>query len=249
MRFIKFIVLAVLLLTPPALFCASIAGSLDLTQKAESLYTPPLKLMAAADYPIDAEEGEIIYQLSFPEQKLWESNEWYFAVDRKASQEEMREVLVVLDGYISNPNYPLQPQVTEYGRIFVFTDYNTMVYGRYTGIGKIVNLVIFIVFLLVCFWMTSRIIGGIVNIFEVKSDGKRRALKRELTAFSIFMTFGVGLFLALAVRTFGLSLALSLNMGVFSMAVVALYPVYLVVDLAVWIIKKIVRKIKQKRGN
>lgn len=249
MRIIKFLVLAALLLVPPVLFCASISGSVDLTQRALPLFTPSLNLFFAADHPVSAEEGEVVYQLSFPDQELWGSKEWYFAVNRQATQEEMREVLVVLDGYISNPDYPLEPIMTDYGKAYTLGTYNTVIWGKYTLWGNVVNIFVFIVFLLVCLWMTARLSGGIVDIFGVKSDGLRGALKRELTAFSIFMTFGVGLFLALAFRRFGLSLSLALNFGVFSMLMVVLYPVYLVIDVAVLIIRKIVRKIKQKKEN
>ena len=77
-------------------------------------------------------------------------------------------------------------------------------------------------------------------------ENKKKVLKRELTVFLIFLLFGVAPFIVLIFRSFGLSLSWNLNIGMISMLVVALYPVYLVIDLVIWLIRKMIRAIRKK---
>ncbi|MFH1552807.1 MAG: hypothetical protein ABID83_04130 [Candidatus Omnitrophota bacterium] len=76
--------------------------------------------------------------------------------------------------------------------------------------------------------------------------GRRRFVKRELTVFLIFFLFGIAPFIVPMFFTFGISLTWDLRIGMISFVVIALYPVYLVIDILVWIIKKIVGAIRKK---
>lgn len=80
-------------------------------------------------------------------------------------------------------------------------------------------------------------------------ENKKKVLKRELTVFSIVIFFGIVPFLAITFHTFGLSLGWNMNVGMIAMIVVALYPVYLVIDLLVWGVRKIIRAVRRKSAE
>ncbi|MFH1552835.1 MAG: hypothetical protein ABID83_04270 [Candidatus Omnitrophota bacterium] len=77
-------------------------------------------------------------------------------------------------------------------------------------------------------------------------EGRRRFLKRELTVFLIFFLFGVAPFIVPMFFTLGLSLTWDLRISMISLLVIVLYPIYIVIDILVWMIKKIVRAIRKK---
>ncbi|MFC1480139.1 hypothetical protein ACFL5Y_01680 [Candidatus Omnitrophota bacterium] len=77
-------------------------------------------------------------------------------------------------------------------------------------------------------------------------EGKRKFVKRELTVFMIFVLFGVAPFIAFIFSNFGLSLTWNLRVSMISLLVIVLYPIYIVLDVIVWIIRKMIRAIRKK---
>ncbi|MFC1643805.1 hypothetical protein ACFL5C_00560 [Candidatus Omnitrophota bacterium] len=165
MKIVKFIVLVALLVVPPIVFFGGMVEGAKLTEKVPALYVSPLKLVSASDYPFDEGGRGIMYELGF-ENELWGSKAWYFLVNRTTTKDELRNVIGKLDSDINDPNYPLQPEVTEQGRIFAYPGgYDTVIYGRYSTAGKVVNIIGVILLAAVVLMFLSRVVKRIVDLF------------------------------------------------------------------------------------
>ena len=175
MKIVKLLVLVALLAVPPFIFYGGMVQGSNLMEQIPALYTPPLVLFYASEFPVEDPRG-LVYELGF-EEELWGSTSWFFLVDREASQDEMRGVLAKLDEYINNTNYPLTPTVTEDGRIFAFDEYNVMVYGKNTVAGNIVFLILFVILAVGSFIMMKRMVGAIVDILTTKKEDVSQVLK------------------------------------------------------------------------
>ena len=100
----------------------------------------------------------------------------------------MRNVIGKLDDDISDPNYPLEPEVTEQGRIFAYSEgYDTVIYGRYSTAGKIVYFIGVLLIAAVALILFCRIVRGIVFLFAYLSLVTKNSFYKciEYSAYNI----------------------------------------------------------------
>ncbi len=233
-----------MILVLPVIYYSGIIFGDALAQKVTALYAQPIYFSSASSYPIEEDYDGYLYELHF-NSNVWESDTWYFILDRTVTDPEMRRVIDELGADIDDEAHPLLPLENENGLIYIYDGEKIILYGHYTQTGMWIFYGGLLLLTAVCWVALFRFIG---EIFNLMGKGDKRSIKREISAFMIFMLFGISfIFLKITGPSLGLSLIMDVFTDGIAFLIIAAYPVYLAFDFLVWGTKIIYRVIKKRR--